>query len=327
MDGADRGAVGFLRQLFAIVALPFTMAVLIPFWLARQHAIPLGVGSSPGPVVLQAAGLCLMAVGGLLFVASLRHFATEGQGTLAPWDPPRRLVVRGPYRYVRNPMIAGVVLVLFGEALLLLSRPHLTWALVFWGINSLYIPLLEEPLLAQRFGAAYREYCAHVRRIFPRLTPWDPEAEASARAAELATYRRRLEAPDWSVVEARTAGRASTPLRRLYGDRELRQRTDFWVRDPSRPADPVTRWHIDRFQPADAATLSDEWNELLPSGAFPFATDYVGDLHFVVLNADGRDGPVMHWYHDGGGLEEVAPSLEVFLAWPWEEEGPSRART
>ena len=327
MDGAHRGAVGFLRQLFAIAVLPLTMAVLIPFWLARRSGIALGLADSSERVLLQVAGLGLLAVGGLLFVASLRRFVTEGQGTLAPWDPPRRLVVRGPYRYVRNPMIAGVVFALFGEALLLLSRPHLTWALVFLGINSLYIPLFEEPQLARRFGAAYREYCGHVPRLFPRLTPWEPEAEASNRAAELAAYRRRLEAPDWSAIEARTAGRAGAPLRRLYGDRELLLRTDFWVADPSRPADAAARWHIDRFQPADAETLSDEWSEFLPEGAFPFATDYLGDLHFVVLNADGRDGPVMHWYHDGGGLEEVAPSLASFLEWLREEEPPSRTRT
>jgi protein-S-isoprenylcysteine O-methyltransferase Ste14 len=69
-------------------------------------------------------------------------------------------------------MISGVVLVLFGEALLLLSRPHLLWALTFLGINAVYIPLLEEPLLEQRFGADYREYCRNVPRLLPRLRPW-----------------------------------------------------------------------------------------------------------------------------------------------------------
>jgi protein-S-isoprenylcysteine O-methyltransferase Ste14 len=114
----------------------------------------------------------------VLFVASLRRFATEGEGTLAPWDPPRRLVVRGPYRYVRNPMISGVVLVLFGEAAVLLSRPHLSWAHLFLGLNAVYIPLLEEPLLAARFGDAYRTYCRHVPRLLPRWRPWDPEGGA-----------------------------------------------------------------------------------------------------------------------------------------------------
>ena len=80
--------------------------------------------------------------------------------------------MRGPYRYVRNPMISGVILALLGEALVLLSRPHLEWALIFLGINAAYILLIEEPRLAQRFGEAYREYCRHVPRLLPRWRPW-----------------------------------------------------------------------------------------------------------------------------------------------------------
>jgi protein-S-isoprenylcysteine O-methyltransferase Ste14 len=105
-------------------------------------------------------------------VASLRRFAGEGEGTLAPWDPPRNLVVRGPYRYVRNPMISGAVLFLFGEAALLLSLPHAVWAAAFLGLNSLYIPWMEEPQLERRFGESYREYCRNVPRVIPRLRPW-----------------------------------------------------------------------------------------------------------------------------------------------------------
>jgi protein-S-isoprenylcysteine O-methyltransferase Ste14 len=160
------------RHLLAIGVLPFTVAVLIPLWLARREGIVLGLGANPGEIAAQLVGVLPLVLGFLLFLASLRRFASEGRGTLAPWDPPRALVVRGPYRYVRNPMISGVVFVLFGEALILLSRPHLVWALTFLGINAVYIPLLEEPLLEQRFGEAYREYCRHVPRLFPRLRPW-----------------------------------------------------------------------------------------------------------------------------------------------------------
>jgi protein-S-isoprenylcysteine O-methyltransferase Ste14 len=148
------------------------MAVVIPLWLARRGGIVPALGTNPGEVAVQLAGATLLVVGFILFLASLHRFASEGRGTLAPWDPPRTLVVRGPYRYVRNPMISGVVFVLFGEALVLLSRPHVLWALTFLGINAVYIPLLEEPLLEQKFGEAYREYCRHVPRLFPRLRPW-----------------------------------------------------------------------------------------------------------------------------------------------------------
>jgi protein-S-isoprenylcysteine O-methyltransferase Ste14 len=163
-----------LRHLLAVALLPFTAAVLVPTWLARREGVRLGLGPGPAEIAAQAAGVVLIGIGMALFVATLRRFAGEGQGTLAPWDPPRRLVVRGPYRYVRNPMISGVLMVLAGEALVLLSRPHFIWMLAFFAINALYIPLIEEPMLAMRFGESYKEYCRHVPRLVPRLRPWDP---------------------------------------------------------------------------------------------------------------------------------------------------------
>jgi protein-S-isoprenylcysteine O-methyltransferase Ste14 len=161
-----------LRQFIAVAVLPFTVAVVIPIWLARRDGIRFGLGASLGGLVVQGCGVGLLAIGVVLFLASLGRFVSEGKGTLAPWDPPRRLVVRGPYRYVRNPMISGVVIVLFGEAALLLARPHFLWALVFLGLNAVYIPLLEEPLLAERFGADYSQYRRHVPRLLPRWRPW-----------------------------------------------------------------------------------------------------------------------------------------------------------
>jgi protein-S-isoprenylcysteine O-methyltransferase Ste14 len=161
-----------LRHLLAILILPFTVAVLIPVRIAQRYESAPELGRSAGEVALQLAGVALGAVGFAVFVASLRRFATEGHGTLAPWDPPRALVVRGPYRFVRNPMISGVLFALFAEALVLLSRPHAGWATAFLVLNLIYIPLVEEPQLERRFGDPYREYCKHVRRFLPRLRPW-----------------------------------------------------------------------------------------------------------------------------------------------------------
>jgi protein-S-isoprenylcysteine O-methyltransferase Ste14 len=81
-------------------------------------------------------------------------------------------VARGPYRFVRNPMISGVILLLLGEACALLSAPHAAWAAGFAIVNLIYIPLVEEPQLERRFGEPYREYCRHVGRFVPRLRPW-----------------------------------------------------------------------------------------------------------------------------------------------------------
>ena len=164
----------WLRHLLAIAVLPFSVAILVPWWIARRYAVEAALGLGAAERSLQLAGVALLALGFAFFSASLRRFAGEGEGTLAPWDPPSRLVVRGPYRYVRNPMISGVVLVLFGEALVLLSFPHAAWAALFLAINSIYIPLVEEPQLAQRFGESYREYCRNVPRVLPRLRPWSP---------------------------------------------------------------------------------------------------------------------------------------------------------
>lgn len=136
-------------------------------------AAPITAGSGVG-LIVQAIGVAIGLAGLVLFAASLRRFVVNGRGTLAPWDPPKHLVVQGPYRYVRNPMISGVILVLVGEALILRSGSHGWWAATFFGVNSIYIPLLEEPLLRARFGRAYTQYARHVPRLIPRVRPWTP---------------------------------------------------------------------------------------------------------------------------------------------------------
>ena len=169
------------RHLASIAALPFVVTVIVPVWVARRNNISLKPGTTGLQIIAQNAGVLVLAFGVFLFASSLRRFATEGEGTLAPWDPPRQLVLRGPYRYVRNPMISGVLFILFGEALLLLSRPHFMWALIFLGMNIVVIPLVEEPDLRRRFGDSYADYCRHVPRLFPRLRPWEPEDPAANR--------------------------------------------------------------------------------------------------------------------------------------------------
>ena len=164
--------VALVRHLLSITALPFVVVVVVPVWISRRYAVDIDfahIGVIPGIV-----GAALIAIGLFFFAWSLRRFAADGEGTLAPWDPPRKLVVVGPYRFVRNPMISGVVIMLFGEAALWQSLPHVGWAATFLALNLVYIPLMEEPMLRARFGAPYDEYRRHVPGLIPRLTAWTP---------------------------------------------------------------------------------------------------------------------------------------------------------
>ncbi|TAK19032.1 MAG: hypothetical protein EPO35_00625 [Acidobacteria bacterium] len=161
-----------LRHILAIAVLPFTVTVLVPVWIYRAYDVHATLPASMRGWAALVAGAAALIAGLVLFVASLRQFATEGGGTLAPWDPPKKFVATGPYRYVRNPMISGVLLILLAEGLVLRSVPHLSWCAAFFVLNSIMIPLWEEPALGIRFGASYEEYCRNVRRFVPRMTPW-----------------------------------------------------------------------------------------------------------------------------------------------------------
>jgi protein-S-isoprenylcysteine O-methyltransferase Ste14 len=120
-------------------------------------------------VVSAIFGGLLVGLGFALVVWTISLFAHEGRGTLAPWDATTRLVVRGPYRYVRNPMITGVAFILGGEAVLFRSWPLVILLAIFVAINAVYFPLVEEPGLRRRFGAEYDAYCADVPRWLPRV--------------------------------------------------------------------------------------------------------------------------------------------------------------
>ena len=115
----------------------------------------------------------MFAAGFVFAVWTMRLFVTEGRGTPAPWAPPIQLVVRGPYRDVRNPIITSVLVMLAGESLLFGSGPLAGWMEVFSLICWIGFVRVEEPQLEQRFGEDYRRYKANVPRWVPRATPWD----------------------------------------------------------------------------------------------------------------------------------------------------------
>ena len=166
------------RHLRAIALLPAMVTLVVPavILLTTRDIHPGWRLRFPLSVLPFALAAALFAAGVALVASTVRMFATVGQGTLAPWDETQRLVVRGVYRHVRNPMISGVICILLAETALFGSVALLCWSAVFFLLNAVYIPLSEEPGLERRFGEAYREYQRHVPRWLPRRTPWTPEA-------------------------------------------------------------------------------------------------------------------------------------------------------
>jgi protein-S-isoprenylcysteine O-methyltransferase Ste14 len=117
----------------------------------------------------QVLGLSCMSLGAALLTACILEFARTGRGTLSPLDPPRHLVVRGLYRYVRNPMYLSVTAIVLGETLVTGSRAlGACWVLWFLAVN-LFVIGYEEPTLRHQFGASYDEYTCRVGRWIPKL--------------------------------------------------------------------------------------------------------------------------------------------------------------
>ena len=154
----------FLKQIFSFI-LPVTVLVFVPLWIEKKITIHAGINL--------VAGVILIVVGLMLMIVTISSFIMVGRGTLAPWSPTKKLVIKGLYRYVRNPMILGVLTVLLGESATLWSKNILIWAGCFFIINTVYFIIYEEPDLENKFGEDYRQYKKHVSRWLPRLTPFD----------------------------------------------------------------------------------------------------------------------------------------------------------
>jgi len=152
----------YLRALLAFLALPGVVAGLVPMLLAHLDA-----GRKGGC----AFGFVLMGVGLVLLLWCVRDFLVSGRGTLAPWDPPKRLVVVGLYRFVRNPMYLAVLTLVAGWGLATGSRLLAGYGAVLAVGFHLRIVCYEEPWLRRQFGAEWTAYSASVSRWLPRFTP------------------------------------------------------------------------------------------------------------------------------------------------------------
>lgn len=149
-------------------------ALFIGFVLVFLPARVLSWSGITPPAALgrsQVAGLVVGAAGALLALSCIATFAFVGKGTPAPFDPPRRLVMRGPYRAVRNPMYLGAGLALAGAALYYQSGRLAGYAALFLVVTHFFVVWYEEPTLRRTFGQEYEAYCRRVRRWWPSKMP------------------------------------------------------------------------------------------------------------------------------------------------------------
>jgi len=158
-------------RLFAIVRTLIVGTAFVSLWTWFLPRWIVGSGAFEGP---RPIGWLVIGCGAVIVIGCAFEFAWRGIGTPAPFDPPRRLVISGPYRWVRNPMYLGMGLVLLGEAA---TFPRLTMTMLVlcaigWLATTLFILGFEEPVLRAKFGEDYAAYCRHVRRWIPRRKPF-----------------------------------------------------------------------------------------------------------------------------------------------------------
>ncbi|GHT16964.1 RemK protein [Planctomycetales bacterium] len=150
------------------IVLPINVLVIIPSVVLYCTSYRF-VANHP---VLLVFGGVMFCFGLFLAGWTMRLFATKGQGTAAPWNPPKKLVVSGPYCHVRNPMITSVLTMQIAESVLLNSWWCFGLFVLFFAANMIYFPLFEEKDLEKRFGESYLDYKRNVPRWIPRFTAW-----------------------------------------------------------------------------------------------------------------------------------------------------------
>ena len=145
------------RAILAFVLLPLTVAFAVPIAFLRPPA---------AERTFHLAAVVPLLAGTVLLLWCVRDFYISGKGTLAPWSPPRNLVVVGLYRWSRNPMYIAVSLILLGWAAAYRSTALLRYAGFVAILFYVRVVMFEEPWLARRYGEQWERYRAHVPRWF-----------------------------------------------------------------------------------------------------------------------------------------------------------------
>ncbi|WP_377510533.1 methyltransferase family protein [Octadecabacter sp. R77987] len=155
-----------------VLILPGTALVYVPL-LIHYFTGGWPFGGSVGGVTAWSIAFVLAVPAIALAATTMRLFVLQGKGTPAPWDPPTKFVVSGPYSYVRNPMLTSVMIMIAAESIAFSSFALLGWAVVFFALNTVYFIYSEEPALERRFGSVYRHYKSAVPRWVPNLRPYN----------------------------------------------------------------------------------------------------------------------------------------------------------
>jgi protein-S-isoprenylcysteine O-methyltransferase Ste14 len=161
VNAARRPRWLWFRVLSFTLILPGLILAYAPYFLIIT---PRRVADGWPPGAARVPALVPMAIGIVVYVACAWRFATEGLGTPAPYDPPRRLVTGGLYRWSRNPMYVGITLALLGEAWLFASPSQAVYAAMVALAFRLRVTLYEEPRLRERYGEEYAQFRERVRR-------------------------------------------------------------------------------------------------------------------------------------------------------------------
>ncbi len=160
---ASSGVFLIIKNLVFTVVAPGTVTILLPYVVASNTGITPPVSMEVPQFLAMLPG----AAGLAIYFWCLWDFAVIGRGTPAPIDAPKVLIAVGLYRYVRNPMYLGIVMIVLAEAIFVQSMTLLAYAMVWWLVVHLFVTLYEEPHLRATFGESYRQYQASVRRWLP----------------------------------------------------------------------------------------------------------------------------------------------------------------